>query len=90
MKIKQDELSTGFKIILTLARTLLEKPQILLLDEINSNLNQKTEAKILNILDFFFENVTVLFITHKLNGLKNFDRMFIMDNGCLTIREDID
>jgi ATP-binding cassette subfamily C protein LapB len=74
-------LSGGQKQTINLARSLLHKPEILLLDEPTSSMDQGTEQKVIGSLREFCENKTMLIVTHRNPILAMVDRVFVMENG---------
>lgn len=75
-------ISGGQKQRIAIARGLIRKPSLLILDEITSSLDSKTGYAIENnILDL--EEVTAIVVTHKLNTelLKKYDEIIVMDKG---------
>ena len=74
-------LSGGQKQTINLARSLLHKPEILLLDEPTSSMDQGTEQKVIEALHKFCTNKTMLVVTHRNPILAMVDRVFVMDNG---------
>ena len=74
-------LSGGQKQTINLARSLLHDPEILLLDEPTSSMDQATEKKVINSLNQFCEKKTMLIVTHRNSILAMVDRVFVMDNG---------
>lgn len=74
-------LSGGEQRRLGLARLLLSKAEIVLLDEPTESLDRDTEQQILNLIFQHCENRTLLMITHRLNGLAQFDRVYQLDDG---------
>ena len=79
----------GFTIIrrtkqrIAIARTLMKKPKILILDESTSALDSESENEIWNsIYEFKKEiNMGVIIIVHRLNSIKNCDRIIVLDKG---------
>lgn len=59
------QISTGQKQRLALARALLRKPKLLILDEATANLDPETESKIIENLKHFTKNLTTIVVTHK-------------------------
>ena len=76
-------LSGGQRQRIAIARTLLNKPKILILDEATSALDYNTEKKLCDNLIKNLEKNTVFFITHRLATIKNSDLIIMMHNGNL-------
>lgn len=64
---------------LSLARSLLRRPQLLILDESTSSLDSKNEQGIYNNLKR--DGITSLIITHRLSTIENADRIYVLDKG---------
>lgn len=73
-------ISSGQRQRLAIARALLNNPQVLILDEATSNLDVETEEKIKNNL-FANKELTIIMITHKLSTVADFDKIFVMEKG---------
>lgn len=76
-------LSRGQQQLFCLARALLGKSQVLILDEATSTLDAITEAKIMDIVGSKFADKTVIVIAHHLHTIRNFDRVMVLDKGQL-------
>lgn len=74
-------LSGGQRQRIALARVLLRKPAILILDEATSALDAETEAAINATLDRIRKERTVISITHRLNSIRAYDRILVLDQG---------
>ena len=75
------QLSGGERQRLALARALLKRSPILILDEPTANLDALTEQKILKTLWKISKNRTTILITHRLSGLENVDRIYLLRAG---------
>ena len=79
---KNDQISGGEKQRLALARALLKKAHIIVLDEATSAIDVETEHLILNELSSTFNNKTIIIVSHRISTLKNVDRIiFIQDQA---------
>lgn len=74
-------LSDGEKQLLALARALLSKSEILLFDEITSNIDPTTTTIIANLLADLKTDHTIIMITHKPEMMAIADRVIVMDQG---------
>ena len=66
---------------LAIARALLSKAEILLFDEVTSNVDPETSKEIINILEDLKEDHTVIIITHKPEIMKIADKIVVLDAG---------
>lgn len=82
-------LSGGEQRRLGLARLLLNKAEIVLLDEPTEGLDRETEQQILQLIIEHCQSRTLLMITHRLHGLDRFDQIYQMDNGRISIRHHL-
>lgn len=76
-------LSGGQKQRLGLARALLSKPRLLLLDEVTSALDPVSEAHVNETLKRLSQRMTVFHITHRLEGIRDYDRIFVLESGTI-------
>lgn len=76
-------LSGGQRQRIAIARTVLQKPKLLILDEATSALDYDSERQVCNNLASAFTGETVFFITHRLSTVKNADIIIMMDKGSL-------
>ena len=74
-------ISQGQKQLISIARALLADPKILILDEATSSIDTVTELKIQDALNTLMKGRTSIVIAHRLNTIKNADRIFVMKNG---------
>ncbi len=79
-KFKEKLFSRGQLQLLSLARALVNEPEILLLDEISANLDAETEHKILEALSSASESRTVISISHRLSDQLGFDKTVEVEN----------
>lgn len=79
-------LSGGQKQLVTLARALYKRPQILLLDEPTSAMDSDTEAFVMQLLHHIKAQVSIFMITHRLHNLAGADHVYHFRNGMLTSR----
>ena len=74
-------LSGGEKQRLSIARAMLKKSQIILLDEATSSLDAETEDKIQEAINFLTKNRTTIVIAHRLSTILNSDKIYVIDSG---------
>lgn len=75
------DLSGGEKQRISIARAILKKPRILVLDEATASMDTKTERIIQMSLDELSEGLTTITIAHRLSTLKNADKIIVIENG---------
>jgi subfamily B ATP-binding cassette protein MsbA len=74
-------LSGGEKQRLSIARAMLKKSHIILLDEATSSLDAETENKIQEAINYLTKDRTTLVIAHRLSTILNSDRIYVIDKG---------
>lgn len=77
----QNMLSPGEIQLINIARVMLTKPPILILDEATSNIDIVTENKISNAFNKLIKNSTSFIIAHRLSTIKNADKIIFIENG---------
>ena len=76
-------LSGGQKQRISIARALLKKPKILLLDDSLSAVDTETEELILSNLNSHFHDTTTFIVCHRVSSAKNADTIIMLQDGCI-------
>ncbi len=78
---KGENFSTGQRQLLSFARTIISKPQIMILDEATANIDTETELIIQDSLVNIQNIGTMLIVAHRLSTIQNADRIIVFDHG---------
>ena len=76
-------LSAGQRQMITIARTMLANPKILILDEATSRLDAYSESLVQDAQELLFKNRTTIVIAHRLTTIANASRILVFDHGVL-------
>lgn len=76
-----NNLSVGQKQLLAIARVLVIKPKILILDEATANIDSETEKTIQETLTAIRKNTTLVIIAHRLSTIIDADNIIVLQNG---------
>ncbi|MEE1335005.1 ABC transporter ATP-binding protein [Methanobrevibacter sp.] len=76
-----DNISHGQKQLLTIARTILSRKEVLILDEATSSVDTRTEKLIQKAMDKLMKDKTSFIIAHRLSTIRNADKIIVIENG---------
>jgi ABC-type multidrug transport system fused ATPase/permease subunit len=78
-----NNLSVGQCQLICIARAILKKSKILLIDEATANVDQKTDEIIQEVITNKFQDRTIIIIAHRLNTVAKSDRILVLDKGII-------
>ena len=73
-------LSKGQRQRISILRALVKRPQLLILDEATSNMDEVTERELLDSIKKYLKDITIVMVTHNLSSIKDFDKTFVLEN----------
>ena len=76
-------ISVGQRQLICIARSLLNKPRILLMDEATSNIDPNTDKKLQKLIKEEFNGSTIITIAHRLETIIDYDKFFVLESGKL-------
>lgn len=79
-----ENLSAGQRQLITIARAVLQNPDILILDEATSSVDTRTELQIQNAMNALMKGRTSFVIAHRLSTIRDADLILFVDNGTIT------
>ena len=77
-------LSGGQKQRISIARALIKKPKILILDDCLSAMDTQTEELILKSLEKYTKDISTIIISHRISSIKNSNNIIVLENGNIT------
>ena len=78
-----DNLSAGQRQLLCIARVMLRRPPILILDEATSSIDTRTEVLVQDAFEELMKGRTSFIVAHRLSTIKNADRILVMKSGSI-------
>ncbi|KAF6805268.1 ABC multidrug transporter [Colletotrichum plurivorum] len=81
--LNADRLSQGQRQLLCIARAMLAGKRVILIDEASSNVDERSERLIRDVMREQFASCTVIAVAHRLGAVVDFDRVAVMGGGRL-------
>ena len=81
IEVNGNNLSIGERQLVCIARAVLKKTKILIMDEATANIDIKTEEKIQKIINSTFKDCTIITIAHRIKTILNYDKILVLENG---------
>ncbi|MBQ9485968.1 MAG: ABC transporter ATP-binding protein [Clostridia bacterium] len=78
---RSNNFSAGQRQLLSFARMILHKPEVMILDEATANIDTETEILIQDSLEKLMKTGTMLIVAHRLSTIKNCDEIIVLANG---------
>ena len=79
--LSQNELMSGQRQILALARALVRRSKVIILDEATASVDQATDERIQHALRSEFKESTLITIAHRLRTIMDYDKVLVLDEG---------
>jgi ABC-type multidrug transport system fused ATPase/permease subunit len=76
-------LSGGQRQMVSIARALLKNTSLIILDEATSALDEHTESTVIKGIEKLMSDKTIIIISHHFSAIKDVDRVFVLDDGCI-------
>ena len=78
-------LSKGQRQRISILRALIKNPKLLVLDEATSNMDAETERELIDSIMSYFKDITIITVTHNLSSIKDYDKIYVLENGKITL-----